>query len=381
MGNSFYLLAAAAIPVLFAFLASVPHRELDWNEFVLPMARSYAGRSKDEEHPLSGKVVVITGATSGIGLSLTKKLSRLGAKVVALGRSASKLASLQNEINSVETVTADLVDLESVANAARKIIESYDRIDILVNNAGIHEGFNNLLGKSSSKQGYDLTFGVNYLSHFLLTEKLASNIMNSTNPMIVQVSSSYHWVVDGSDLRLTKDKPPVASQKGGSHGFFFFRSTRAYANSKLAQILHARALKRHHPLLKNARIVNVCPAWVGTDIQKGFFKQVIAMGYDVNGWGVASILFGMFDTKDSSDFYTNTELFHYVAKLLSIFTSHWMYQVGIRDLVGAVGIFSVLFTERLWPEIVPAKTSPESYDETLGDALYEWSMAAVRSFL
>ena len=376
-------LLVAVFAVVLALLANVPHPKLDWNDSVLPMARSYAGATNSSTSPLAGKIVVITGATSGIGLSLTRMLSKLGAKVVALGRSPQRLKALTEEIETVDTVKVDLVDLQSVATAAQLISDTYNHIDILVNNAGIHDGFGNLLGKFETKQGYDQVFGVNYLSHFLLTEKLSKKLMNSTNPKLVQISSSYHWVVDGSDLRPLGENAPLASQKGGSHGFVVFRSTRSYANTKLAQLLHSRALKRHHPLLAEARIVNVCPAWVATQIQRngGLFKYLMSAGaFDVNGWGMASTLLALFDTEEKGDYYTNTKLFD-VAHYVMAYQTSWMYQLGIRDVIGAAMAFSILFTQRLTPEAKSSVSSPESYDEALGDALYNWSMFAVKEFL
>eukprot|EP00977_Amphora_coffeiformis_P012290 scaffold3038_cov163-Amphora_coffeaeformis.AAC.5 len=381
MGHLVYWIAISAVVV--GLLASLPHPELEWNERVLPMAQSFAQVETDT--PLTGKVVVITGATSGIGLSLTRMLSRLGATVVALGRSPSKLAQLQDEISTVQTVQVDLVDLQSVANAAQIVSAMHERIDILVNNAGIHDGFDNLFGEYETKQGYDQVFGVNYLSHYLLTEKLAPNVMNSTNPVVLQVSSLYHWASDGSDLRPAGDSPPLASQKGGSHGFLVFRSTRSYANSKLAQILHSRALKRHHPLLSKARIVNVCPAWVLTQIQRagGIFKHVLVAGaYDVNGWGMASTLLAIFDNNNekSADFYSNTRVSD-IASYAMAFQTNWMYKLSIRDAIGNFMAFAILLSQRLLPDARATVTSPPSYDETLGDALYEWSMSAVGPFL
>jgi NAD(P)-dependent dehydrogenase (short-subunit alcohol dehydrogenase family) len=72
--------------------------------------------------PLSDTIVVLTGATSGIGLALTRALSKMGAQVVALGRSSSKLAKLQEALPSVQTVKVDLSDLESVLQAADQLI-------------------------------------------------------------------------------------------------------------------------------------------------------------------------------------------------------------------------------------------------------------------
>jgi len=137
--------------------------------------------------------------------------------------------------------------------------------------AGIHDGLDikKMLGLSNepSPQGFDRVFTVNYLSHFLLTEKMIPLLQKSADARVVQVSSSYHWGVDGSDLLPgPHGESPIASRPGGSHGLVLFRSQRSYANSKLAQIYHARAFKRYHPDLTNIRLISICPAWVGTSI-------------------------------------------------------------------------------------------------------------------
>ena len=105
-----------------------------------------------------------------------------------------------------------------------------------------------------------------------------------------------------------------------------------------------------------------------------------AAAYDVNGWGMASLLLALFDTENKSDFYTNTGLFDFATYLMS-YQSSWMYQVGIRDVLGSILAFSVLFTQRLNPVAKTTSSSPESYDEALGDALYDWSLSAVKPFL
>ena len=187
--KTFYILVGAVVAAVVGVIAHVPPRELDWDGHVVPMAQRFAG-TDDDEAPLTGNIVVVTGATSGIGKSLTQKLSRLGARVVALGRSPRKLQNLRDEIPSIDTVEVDLVDLASVAAAARQVSERYTHIDILINNAGIHDGFSNMLGTSVSAQGYDQVFAVNYLSHFLLTELLTPKLLNSTKPTVAHVASS-----------------------------------------------------------------------------------------------------------------------------------------------------------------------------------------------
>lgn len=249
--NSFLGVSAVLVALLGALIAVAPRPELDWEGFFLPMATRYAKSLDlqiDDERafstsPLHGVRMVVTGATSGIGLGLTRRLHQLGATVVAIGRSPSKLKRLQDELPGVDTVLADFEDLDSIARASKEIMGKYDRIDVLVNNAGIHTGFGGLFKTRTTKQGFDQAWGVNYLGHFLLTEKLMPLLKASKSPKVVQVSSRFHLAVDGSDISTNNgSQDPIVSQPGGSHGFFFFRSQRQYGNSKFAQILHARSL-------------------------------------------------------------------------------------------------------------------------------------------
>ena len=157
-----------------------------------------------QRRPLEGTTILITGASDGLGLSLTRALSKLGGTVLALGRSPAKLERLRQEIPTVQTLEVDLTNLEAVSRLADQILNSstIDRIDILINNAGMHAAFN-LFGTDSNvgeDPAYDRVFVVNYLSHFLLTEKLAPLLSASPRPVVVQTSSSFHWAVDGSDL-------------------------------------------------------------------------------------------------------------------------------------------------------------------------------------
>lgn len=261
--NYFSYLAGAGVlaAAVLAMILSIPEPALDWHGVVLPMTNKYVGLTGDNlsTTPLKGINVVISGATSGIGRGATEAMTILGATVIALGRSPEKLATLKQEVSSnsgsVTTVVADYEDLDQVSRAANEINEQFDHIDILLNNAGIHEGIF-LLHDPVSQQGYDRIFSVNYLAHVLLTEKLAPALSRSpqSHPIVAQLSSSFHWVGDWSDLIPTSTGgPPPASQKGGTGGVF--RTQRGYGNSKLAMIFHARALKRRNADLQKARIV------------------------------------------------------------------------------------------------------------------------------
>ena len=248
--------AGVIVAVALAFILNIPEPELDWEGFVLPMTNKYVGLTGDNMSPtpLKGINVVVSGATSGIGRGMTEGLTKLGANVIAMGRSPEKLEALKKEVSdSITTVVADYNDLDQVARAAAEINEKFDHIDILLNNAGIHEGVM-LLDNPVSKQGYDRIYSVNYLAHVLLTEKLAPALNQSEKPIVAQMSWSFHWVGDWSDLIPgTKGQAPPASQPGGTGGVF--RTQRGYGNSKLAMIFHARALKRRNPDLQKARIV------------------------------------------------------------------------------------------------------------------------------
>ena len=124
--------------------------------------------------------MAITGATSGIGLSLSKTLATKGATVLAIGRSEGKLQKLQDEFqredddastSRIQPIVMNLNDLDSVANASQHILDNYGRLDFLINNAGIHTKLDGIfLPPETTKQGFDLTFG----------GKEEKKVMNST---------------------------------------------------------------------------------------------------------------------------------------------------------------------------------------------------------
>jgi len=370
--------------ILVAFLAiwlGMPHRELDWQGEILPLAHEKMGLTTTTNTPLEGMIVVLTGSTSGIGLALTKALSKVGATVVALGRSQSKLSALEKEVKNVEPIVADLNDLESVAKAANTIQERFHHIDVLVNNAGMHYKWA-VLDHPSTPQGYDQVFAVNYLSHFLLTEKLLPLLENSTIPTIIEMSSSYHWAVDGSDLMASDNVDPIAATPGATP-IWFWRDQRAYANSKLAQILNMRSLQRQYPMI---RMASVCPGWVGTQIggAEGSFVHFMLgnLAFDANDWGMASTLYAMLNTTDTkNDFYINSkfpDVFHFLVPILS---QPWMYKYGLRDALSMPIAFAMMPGQTFTAHAYGARSSPESYNATLQDSLYTWSKTAVAEYL
>jgi len=187
--NISYVWSVGVIALIVLFFNMLPRPELDLNATEVMIAdymkqtpfggkllKSQATKKvvlPSEErwstYPLTGATIAVTGATSGIGKSIARTAHGLGATVIAIGRSPSKLNNLQVELEGTEaknsrliSVLMDLTDLESVSQAAKEILTKVKRLDILVNNAGIHYSMdvsNPFLDPMATKQGYDLVFG------------------------------------------------------------------------------------------------------------------------------------------------------------------------------------------------------------------------------
>eukprot|EP00797_Seminavis_robusta_P035969 Sro901_g218030.1 daunorubicin C-13 ketoreductase DnrU (400) ;mRNA; r:27120-28319 len=396
------LIVSSFVVILLGILLASPQPDLKWEEDILPLARQYATKNGGSTgYPLDGVKVVITGATNGIGLGLVKRFTSMGATVIALGRSPTKLQALQNQIgntgNKLVTVQVQLEDLESVQKASNEISSQFDSIDMLINNAGIHYSSGNHHHKNGASpttaQGIDLSYGINYLSHFLLTERFLPLLQNSTHhPAVIQISSTFHFGADGSELVVDDDKNndndnnqeplPLVAAPGGLKGFY--SDQRAYANSKLAQLLHARALQRRYP---NIRFKSICPCWVGTGIAGrnvyGFFLGRIAFPHD--SFGIKSALVAALDIKagNDQDYFSNSHWTQAPNVLMpKLFYAPWVYRhTPVRDAIvqGFAGL--LLPMQKFVASVQARQSSPESYNETLQEALYQWSYQTVREYL
>jgi NAD(P)-dependent dehydrogenase (short-subunit alcohol dehydrogenase family) len=159
---------------------------------------------------LEEQTILVTGASDGHGMRVAQKLVERGATVVVHGRSRAKTEAAAGEIGSDEVRVADLASLAEVRRLAGEI----DELHGLVNNAGIISP-----ERRESPDGYELTFAVNYLSHFLLTRLLEAKLREPAR--IVNVSSLGQERIDFDDLMFERD----------------YNSFSAYARSKLAQVL------------------------------------------------------------------------------------------------------------------------------------------------
>ncbi len=178
---------------------------------------------------MDGKVCVVTGATSGIGQATATALARLGAQVVLVGRDRGRGEATAAEVAAAgaSPPRLEIADLASMAQvrALAGRLGALERIDVLINNAGLMAGQRRI-----TADGFDQVFAVNHLAPFLLTSLLLGELTAAAPARVITVTSGAH-----TGARLDLDDPQL--ERG-------WESWRAYANSKLANILFTRELAR-----------------------------------------------------------------------------------------------------------------------------------------
>jgi NAD(P)-dependent dehydrogenase (short-subunit alcohol dehydrogenase family) len=183
---------------------------------------------------MQGKVVMVTGATSGIGQAAARELAQRGATLVIVGRNPEKTDNTVAEIkrqsgnDDVHGLLADLSVMDQIRSLVAEFQQKYDRLDVLINNAGVI-----LTERQESADGYELTFATNHLNYFLLTNLLLDTIKASAPARIINVSSGAHMGVRQIDWDNLDGKK--------SYGMGGFQT---YSLSKLANILFTRELAR-----------------------------------------------------------------------------------------------------------------------------------------
>jgi len=171
------------------------------------------------------RLVVITGATSGIGYLTAKKFASQGASLLCINRNGKKSAALKEEIEkdygvSCEYITADMSVMEEVRRAAEELQKTGIPIDVLVHNAGVHRTKREL-----TPEGYDKVFVVNHLSSFMLNILLSEKLISQKKARIVLVNSEGHrfaaWGLKLDDLNWEKRR---------------YSGLKSYGSAKLAQL-------------------------------------------------------------------------------------------------------------------------------------------------
>ncbi|HEY7418110.1 MAG TPA: SDR family oxidoreductase [Ktedonobacteraceae bacterium] len=201
---------------------------------------------------MQGKICVVTGANSGIGKVAALELARMGASVVMVCRDRARGEAAQSEIkaksgnDNVDLLLADLSSQQSIRQLVENFKQRYSQLHVLINNAGIAS-----LNRRETVDGLEMTFAVNQLAPFLLTNLLLDVIKASAPARIVNVSSGAHAIgyINMDDLQSAKQ----------------YRFMRTYGQSKLALILFSYELARR---LQDTGVTVNClhPGFVATNI-------------------------------------------------------------------------------------------------------------------
>jgi NAD(P)-dependent dehydrogenase (short-subunit alcohol dehydrogenase family) len=215
---------------------------------------------------MNGKICLVTGGTNGIGKSTAQELARMGAMVIIVGRDAQKTSKVVKEIRAasgnprVGSMLADLSLQQAVRHLANEFKSKYSHLHVLVNNAG---GY--FLKRQLSVDGIEMTFALNHLASFLLTDLLLDTIKASAPARIINVSSNAHasGKIEFDNLQGERIYRP-----------------RAYDNSKLANILFTMEMARR--LEGTGVTVNA--------LHPGF----VATGFAKNNGRVIAVLVSMF---------------------------------------------------------------------------------------
>lgn len=272
---------------------------------------------------MDGKVCMVTGATSGIGQVTALELAKMGAIVVAIGRNAQKGAKTIEMIKrasaseTVEFLEADLSSQRSIRELVQTFTRQYDRLHVLVNNAGAVHG-----KRETSVDGIEMTFALDHLGPFLLTDLLLPLLKSSAPARIVTVSSRVHTTshINFDDLQ------------GEKH----YAGFQAYGQAKLANILFTYELARR---LQGTGVTANCVA-----------PGIVATNFGANNGGPMAFF---------------SQATHFIARAPEKGAETSIYLASSPLVEGVSGKYFFDRTEK--------KSSKESYDTVIARKLWEVS--------
>jgi len=213
------------------------------------------------------KLVLITGATEGVGKQTAIQLAAKGFNIVMMVRNKAKAEQTKTEIlkNSpsatVDYILVDLTSLKQVRAAARQFNDKYARLDVLINNAGLMYP-----DKKITEDGFELCFETNHLSHFLLTDLVLDKLKQSPQGRIVNLSSEGH--------KMAKFDPDNFNAEKG------YSSIGQYCFTKLCNLYFTYSLAdklKGTNITVNAVHPGVVRSGFGSDLDKGWLKPIFAI--------------------------------------------------------------------------------------------------------
>jgi NAD(P)-dependent dehydrogenase (short-subunit alcohol dehydrogenase family) len=275
------------------------------------------------EKNMENKVIMITGATSGIGEVTARELARMGALVVGVGRNPEKCGLVEQAVRQetgnpeVNFLVADLSSQSEIYRLVGEFKQRFSRLDVLVNNAGAV-----FFKRIESVDGLEMTFALNHMSYFLLTGLLLDTLKASAPARIVNVSSGAHVnaKLDLDDLQFQKS----------------YNGWKAYSRSKFANILFTYELARR--LNGSGVSVNALhPGFVATGLAKN------------NSWLVR----------------VGVKIAQTAARSPEEGARTMIYLASSNDVEGVSG--------RYYQDLHPEKSAPSTYDVSLAQRLWEIS--------
>ena len=272
---------------------------------------------------IKGKTAIVTVGSNGIGLVTARALAGMGAQVTIISRNAEKCAAVTEAIkaevgNPVEFIAADLSTLAGIMQAAATFKQRHTHLHVLVNNAGAM-----FTHRQLTPDGYEMTFALNHLNYFLLTNLLLDVLKASAPARIVNVSSGAH-------LRASLDFDNLQAEK-------HFASMQAYGQSKLANILFTYELGRR---LEGSGVT-------ANALHPGF----IATGFARNNgplYNFGMKIIGMFIRKPEQGAQTS------------------IYLASSPEVEGVSGKYFI--------DCKPVDSSPMSYNKALAEKLWQVSL-------
>lgn len=269
---------------------------------------------------MNDKVVVVTGATAGIGRITATALAGLGAQVWLIGRNPQKLSQTEADIRrahpaaQLRSVRADLSIQAEVRAAAAELTRSLPRVDVLLNNAGaIYDK------RELTRDGIEATWALNHLAYFLLTQELLPLLKAAPAARVVNVSSAAHMIarkgIDWDDVQGARK----------------YSSWTAYGQSKLANILFSNELARRTGLASNA-------------LHPGSVRTQFGGNNDGPMWKIMRALSGLFSISEEEGARTSI----YLASSPEVEGVHGRYFDKCKPVTPSPAAQDATSAERLW---------------------------------
>lgn len=236
------------------------------------------------------KTILITGATSGVGKSLSKLCAKAGHEVIMTGRNKEKAEAAYQEVirysgnKSVRLILADLSSLKEIEKLAKEVILNYTNLNVLVNNAGL-----SLPKRELSTDGIEKVFATNHIGYFYLTELLLDLLKSSSPSRIINVASEAHSEINFNDLMSEKKYHQLktyGSSKAANIMFTYKLAERLEGCDVTVNCLHPGVVRSriydNVPFLAKILITLMKPFFISPDKSAGYIFPLLSLEHYKN---------------------------------------------------------------------------------------------------